>query len=173
MTAPQPVRLRYEGEGQFVPASPHWGRIADKDYTIGEVYNLEPREDRSMGRHRAFFAQVNEAFANLPESVSNEQWALSPDHLRKYALIRTGFCNSQIHPCGTRAEALRLQAILKPIDEFSIVEIRGTTVTRYVALSQDIRSMDKAQFNASAEAVLDWIAKTIGVERAALDKAAA
>lgn len=167
----QPVLCRYEGEGEFKAVSPHRSREADKHYVIGEEYELAPVEQRSMGRHRAYFAQVREVWRNLPDEML-KRWP-SETKLRKHALIRSGYCTSSSFICRSHAEALRFAAFLAPIDDYTIVEAEGTTVFRYVAESQSVRNMGKNRFNASVDAVLDWIPKLIGVDRAELERHAA
>ena len=172
MTALPPITARYEGDGIFAAASPHWARYADKHYIIGETYDMEARLERSGASHRAYFAQINEAHANLPKELAERPEYQTPDHLRKTALIRTGFADSTTFPCGSQ-EATRFAAFLRPIDSFSIVDVNGTTVTRYVARSQSYRSMGKDEFQRSKDATLDYIAALIGVTREALEKAQA
>ena len=74
---------------------------------------------------------------------------------------------------SSKAEAVRLAAFIRPIDEFSIVTVQGAVVTRFTAKSQNMRAMGKAEFEASKRAVLDKIADMIGVSTNDLTKAEA
>jgi hypothetical protein len=145
----------------MVPASPHWQRLADKEYVVGQSYALEEIQERSPASHRAYFAAVNEAWANLPEHLAEE--FPTADHLRRHALIRTGYADKQTVACATLAEALRWAAVVRSIDTYAIVEVSGTVVTRWTAQSQSYRSMKREVFQASKEAVLDYLAELIGV----------
>ena len=63
---------------------------------------------------------------------------------------------------GTKID--RPAAAIQPYDTYQIVETTGSIVTVWHATSQDHRSMDKAQFQASKEAVLRWIGDLIGAD---------
>ncbi|MCZ4089302.1 hypothetical protein [Sinorhizobium psoraleae] len=59
---------------------------------------------------------------------------------------------------------MRLAAFIRPIDAFSVVDVKEATVT-FVAKSQSMRAMGKEEFSASKSAVLDFLDDLIGVER--------
>lgn len=145
---------------------PRYSRLADKYYVVGESYRMVPHEDRSMRSHRYFFASLNEAWKNLPEDLA-ERYP-SPEHLRRYALIKAGFHDQRSLVASSKAEALRLMAYIRPIDEFAIVTVSESVVTTYTAKSQSMRAMDKKAFRASADAVLDVVSAMIGTSRDAL-----
>lgn len=162
MTA-APYTMRWDGEA-FHPASQRIALVCDKDLVVGLTYQVEVRQERSKASHDQQFAEVAEAWKNLPERYHFEPWAQSPTHLRKYALIRTGFCHTQTYPCGSHAEAERWAANLRPLDEYSIVTVAGTVVHRFTAESQSYRAMGKKRFQDSKTDVLDFIAGMIHVE---------
>lgn len=161
-----PVAFAWEGDA-FRPAGKFWQNLADKHYVIGERYKLVPVAERSQRSHQHYFSCIADAHANMPERLL----ALhpSPEALRKHALIRTGWCDQHTFIADSVPEAKRLAKFLTPIDEFSLVMTAGRVVTRYVAKSQNYRTMNKADFQKSKDDVLDWIAKEIGVERKALE----
>lgn len=161
-----PMLFRYEGEGAWIPHGRIWAERADKYFVIGETYRIEWREERSMDSHRHFFAAINEGWKNLPD-----QWAEllpSPDHLRRYALIKTGFCDSRSYPCPSKADAERLAAFLKPFDEFALIVPKDRVITVFTAKSQSVKSMDRREFTASKAAVLEYVAGLIGTTSADL-----
>lgn len=159
-----PIACRWDGES-LIPLG-RFARQADQTFVIGQTYNMVEHEERSSATHRHFFAAINEAWQSLPEHVSDR--FPNPESLRKYALIRTGYCDTQSLVASSRAEAVRLAAFIRPSDEFAVVTVEGATVTRYTARSQSMRAMGKADFAASKDKVLDFIAGLIGVEPAAL-----
>ncbi|WP_234840443.1 hypothetical protein [Sinorhizobium meliloti] len=59
---------------------------------------------------------------------------------------------------------MRLAAFIRPIDAFSVVDVKEATVTRYVAKSQSMKAMGKQDFQESKTAVLDFLDDLIGVE---------
>jgi hypothetical protein len=159
-----PLLCRWDGEA-MVPASQFWARRADKQWVVGEVYHIVERHDRSQASHNQEFAAIGEMWKSLPERYADEPWAQSADHLRKFALIRKGYCNTQTYACGSRAEAERWAQNLRPLDEYSIVTVEGSTVYRFTAQSQSRRAMGKQLFQESKTAILEFIEDLIGVDR--------
>lgn len=160
-----PYPYRYEGEGEFRTTSAYWANKADEAFVVGETYRLVEHHDRSQATHNHEFAAIADMWASLPERYQHEPWAQTPEHLRKYALIMCRFCDTQTYPCGSHAEALRWAANLRPLDEYSVVAVEGTTVYRFTAQSQSRRAMGKERFQASKTAILEYIEDLIGVER--------
>lgn len=160
-----PIPMRWDGEA-FAPVNQHWARRADAMYAAGEVHNLVPHEQRSAASHKHFFAEVNEAWQHLPEELAEAY--PTPEALRKFALIKAGYCDAHPFVCSSRAEALRFAAYLKPVDTYAVVTVKDAVVTRYTAQSQSIRAMGKQRFQASKQAVLEIVAEMIGVTAASL-----
>lgn len=158
-----PVILQYEGEGVFRAPSRFVAARCDRDYVIGERYRMAEEQERSMVSHRHEFAFVRHAWQSLPEQYAMEPWAQSEDHLRKYALIRTRFCTTEQFPCASRAEAIRLAAILRADDSYCLVTVAGAIVNRFRAESQSKRSMGAKRFHASKQAILEFLSDLIGV----------
>jgi hypothetical protein len=156
----------YDGES-FIPKVQ---RLADKHYVVGETYPLIVHEERSTNSHRHYFAAIHDAWMNLPEDIAVE-FATS-EHLRKWALIKAGYCDRRSIVCASKAEAVRFGAFMKPMDEFAVITVTEATVTVYTAQSQSMKAMGKADFQASKTAVLDIVSAMVGVKPAQLGKAA-
>lgn len=167
--APPPINLRYEGEGEFKPTSPFWGKRADRFYVVGETYDLVTHQERSSASHAHYFASVNEAWKNLPEDMA-ERWP-SPEHLRKWALIKAGYCVSTTVLFANRKDAEKAAALVIPLDEFSVVDVKETTLTRYVAKSQSYRAMPKGEFQRSKDDVLRVLDELLGTVAGAVAEA--
>ena len=138
---------------------------AAKTYEPGRRYWLEEVSDRSWFSHRHEFAWIAEAWNNLPEALADK--FPTPEHLRKAALIATGWHREMIIEAGSAAAALRVAAYAKGRDEFAHVVTRGPTVTVRWARSQRMHGhdrMDKAEFAASKDAILGWISNLLGIE---------
>jgi hypothetical protein len=114
MSAP-PLPLRYEGDGEFRVPSPHWGKRADAEYVVGEVYRMAEENQRSTATHNHEFAWVHDAWQNLPENLA--PLYPSSEHLRKRALIDCGFYDEQIVDAGSNAAALRVAAAFRARDD--------------------------------------------------------
>lgn len=162
-----PLLFRWQGDS-FEPLRP---KLADKQYVVGAVYNLVPVEERSTASHNQFFASVSEAFNNLPEDQAER--FKSSEHLRKWALIQAGFRDERSIVCSSHAEALRLAAFIEPMDDYAVVMVAGAAVRVYTARSQSYKAMPKGEFQRSKDAVLDVLAKLLGVTVDDLKKAEA
>lgn len=158
--AQPPVECFWDGD-VFRPVNDWWKKRAARQYTAGEVYHLADEPERSTRSHNHYHASVAEAWKNLPE-----HWAerfRSPDALRKYALIKSGHCDSTSMPCPSQASAERFAKFVSPMDEFALVTVKDSVVTVYRAKSQSFRAMGKADFQRSKDDVLAIIADMIGV----------
>lgn len=171
MTAPIPYR--YHGEGEFRVTSGYWAKKADEAFVVGEIYPMVQQAERSTATHNHEFASIAEMWASLPERFQNEPWAQSPEHLRKFALIMCRYCDTQTFPCASKAEAERWARNLRPLDEYSVVRVEGSTVYRFTAQSQSRRAMGAKLFQASKTAILDYIEDLIGVDRGSSEGARA
>jgi hypothetical protein len=162
-----PIPFAWDGEAMRPLAA--FSAAAAERFVVGAVVVLTQAEPRSSPTHRHYFACVREAWANLPEGLA-ERFA-TEEHLRKYALIRAGYRNERSIVCSSPAEACRIAGFVEPIDDYSIITVSDAVVTQFAAKSQSGPAMNKAEFQASKEAVLGILAEIIGVERAALVRA--
>ena len=153
----QPLTFTWDGEA-MVPKSP---RMADKLYVVGEEYRLAPHEERSINAHNHYFACLTESWRNLPEDLAMR--FQSVEHLRKWALVKAGYRDERSIACSSKAEALRLGAFIRPMDDFAVVVVNEATVTVMTAKSQSMRAMGRAEFTDSKQKVLDVVASMIGV----------
>lgn len=165
--APPPILFAWDGDA-MVPAGSHWIRQANKHFVVGQRYPLEVREERSSQSHAHYFACINDAWQNLPESLA-ERFP-TPDHLRKWALIRCGYADERSVVCGSKAEAQRVAAFIKPMDEFAVVMAKDAVVTVWTAKSQSMKAQGKKAFQESKDKVLDFVASLIGTTRDELAK---
>jgi hypothetical protein len=157
MSATPPIWFNWDGEA-MVPKHP---RIADKHFVVGEPYCLVPHEERSVNSHRHYFAAINEAWSNLPEDLV-EQFP-TPERLRKYALVRAGYADERSIVCASKAEAQRVAAFIRPMDQYAVVTVSESVVRVYTPQSQSMRAMGKKAFQESKDKVLNVIAQMIGV----------
>lgn len=128
-------------------------------------------EERSDKTHNHEFAFVGEAWKTLPETVADE--FPTPEHLRKRALIATGFYHETIIDVGTLAGALRVASYVRSSDDFAHVVTRGGVVVVRKAKSQSRKAMGKADFQTSKTAILEWISNLLNVEAKTLEEQAA
>lgn len=166
MSDPTPIPLWFLWDNDVM--TPQRLRLADKYYVVGQHYRLVPEEERSMRSHRYYFASINEAWKNLPEDLA-ERFPTA-DHLRKFALIKAGYRDERSIVAASKAEAQRIAAFIRPMDDFAVVVVSEAVVTVLTAKSQSMRAMGKKTFGESKEAVLDIVAAMIGTSRAALEQ---
>lgn len=134
---------------------------SERHFKKGERYTLVQFHDRDKASHDHEFAWLREAWSSLPENLAER--FQSAEALRKFALIRAGYSHSDTLVCDTEAAAERVGAFLRPMDDLAVVIVRGTTVTRFVAMSQSKRAMGAAEFYRSKEAIIEVIARMLDV----------
>lgn len=159
MSVPIAIVCEWTGE-ELRPANSLWVKRADQQWVVGERYLIEVKQERSAATHNHFFAALTEAWQNLPE-IEAERFP-TVDHLRRYALIRCGFRDERTIIASSKAEARRIAAFVRPIDEFAIVSVAESAVVVWTAKSQSMRAMGKDQFARSKDAVLEYVAGLIG-----------
>jgi len=156
--------MPFQWTGEEMRPTRGFAALADKQFVIGEVYVLgEADQERSGASHRHYFASVHEAWLNLPEREA-ERFPTS-EHLRKYALIKAGYCDVRDMVCASKAEAVRVGAFVKPMDPYALVVVSAAVVRVYTAKSQSHKAMTKRVFQESKDAVLGVLAGMIEVSR--------
>lgn len=148
-----PIICTWTGEA-FEPTRRYHNQV-NAEFVVGERYQVEVLAGRSDASHRHFFARVTEMWMSLPEGA--EDTFPTPEHLRKRALIMTGFRDERSIVCASRAEALRLRAFIKPMDDFAVVTVHEQTVVVLTAKSQSKAAMGAEVFQKSKTAVLDYV----------------
>lgn len=155
-----PLPFQWDGEAMIVRKG--FQRQADQQFVVGESYRLAPVEDRSEASHRHEFAWLREAWASLPEHLAAQH--PTPEHLRKWALIQTGFCTVTDYACMFKTEARRLAASLQQeTNEYCVVIVSGSAVRLVKPESQSRRAMGNERFKASKAAILDVVAGLLDV----------
>jgi hypothetical protein len=165
--------LVFEWTGDSMVPVGGFKKVADQHFTIGERYRLAEEHDRSQASHNHEFAEIGEAWKNLPEHLATE--FPSPEHLRKRALIEAGYYSEQITDCGSKAAAERVAAMMRsrPGEQFTLVITRGPVVVARTPESQSRRAMGAKRFQESKDAVLRVVSELIGVEPGQLRRAEA
>jgi hypothetical protein len=140
---------------------PRFRQQATRQYVVGEEYALVVDEDRSDASHGEYFGLLTDAWRNFPEDVGVRFPTV--EHLRKRALIETGYHDERTYACDSELAAYRIAAFVKPLDDYAIILISGTVVRVYTAKSQKYRAMGKKTFERSKEDVLQYACNFIGV----------
>ena len=157
--------------------------ICGRQFHEAESYPLAPIEARSRASHSQYFAAVADGFSNLPEdlvaladrlgtkTIPPHGW-VDTEHLRKWCLCETNWCDVYEFDFDTKAEAMRLAKFYRDKDDYAQINVRGTHVTIKTAKSQSAQAMSKEPFEASKRDVLDLIEVMVGVKRGSLMKEA-
>lgn len=156
---PGAILTQWDGQA-FVPATRHMKKC-DAEYTVGETYFVDPIAPRSQASHNHFFAQLADLWLNLPEDQA-ERWP-NAEALRKYALIMTGYRDERTIVASSKAEAQRIAAFVRPMDETAVVTVKEAVVRVWTAKSQSMKAMGKSDFQKSKDDVLGYVAGLIGV----------
>lgn len=157
--------------GGFAP-TPRFRAMVDDQFANDVVYWLTVEPQRSEKSHGHEFAWLTEAWKTLPDELTAEY--PTSEHLRKRALIQTGWRTTQDYVCGSRAEAARWAANLRrELDEYAVVLVSAGVVRVHRAVSQAKAAMGAADFQKSKQDILEWVAATLGVTVEALTRARA
>lgn len=167
MKRPHQIKVVWK-EGVFVPLIRSQA-YCESEFGEGEIITFERNEERSAASHSHQFAWLHEAWENLPEHLARKH--ATEDHLRKWALIETGYYHEDISNWDSAKDAMTAGLMMRKLDTYCVVVIRGNTVRRYTAMSQSVRVMGKEKFQASKTAIMDLISSLIGVSPEQLRKA--
>jgi hypothetical protein len=162
MSDQSPFPFVWTDEGCMRPPGNYWPVQADKRFVVGMQYRLVEFHDRSETSHRHYFAALHDAW----QSLSDEQVERFPtsEHLRKWALIKAGYADERSIVGASKAEAQRIAAFVKPMDDYAVVTAKDAVVTVYTAKSQSMKAMGKRDFEESKQAVLGIVSEMIGVK---------
>lgn len=168
------VTFRWDSERRVMVPLDRFSNIAASQFNDAEEYNLEIREHRSSQSHRHYFACINEAWKNLRGETA--EILISPNHLRGWALCVAGYCHTQIVAAPDKDSAIKMAVFARKLAsgegyaEIKIKKIDGTWyVQSRVPMSQSRSAMNKEEFAASKNSVLDIIAGEIQVSRKTLE----
>lgn len=154
------IPLIYMGNGEFRASSPYHVRRCEQAYGQGELITVEVQDDRSMASHRHYFAQIADLWETLPETLAGD--FPSSEHLRKFALIKAGYCKQTKLVLPTHEEALEAAAMVSELDSYALCEVTGRVLTVWVAKSQSRKAMKTAAlFEKSKADVLEVIRKML------------
>ncbi len=165
--------------GQYMAPLPRFKKQCDEQFVVNEEYPLTILEARSRKSHNHFFACVHEAWLNLPEDV---RYIVDPEtgeaserfptdqHLRKWALVKAGFCTHHAFPCSSPKRAIEMAKFLRTKDSFAVMRVEGDVLNIFEPLSQSASAMGAKQFQESKEAVLEILSEMIRAKPSELQK---
>jgi hypothetical protein len=166
MTDFKPILFDFDGNAM----TPHlrFSALCAKQYEVGGSYWLIPHDDRSRETHNHQFAVIASAWEQLPEGIAES--FPTPESLRKWCLIKGGFCDESRIVCESGARAESMAATLLKHSPHSLVVVTDAVVTIFTAWSQAHLKMDRKTFQASKTTILEICASMIGVDVETLAK---
>lgn len=166
--------LPFIWNGEAMVPSERFAALAKRQFTKDASYVLEPHEPASHKERGFYFASIREAHDNIDgETLARYP---TPEHLRKWALIKAGWRKENHTVCDTADDALKLAAFLRRLDDQAVVVVRENVVQIFVARSQRIGNpedgfMTQDEWKKSKQDVLDILSQQIGVTRRELERA--
>ena len=160
----KPVMMVWDGVGMLPVARA--AALASKQFAVGETYFMDIVRGRSMRSHDHYFVVVENGWQNISDEA-RERFP-TVDHLRKYLLIKAGYCDVETFPCSSRSEAIRWASSLRKIDQYALVLVADSSITRYTAHSQSKQEMGAKVFQESKTATLAILADLLEVTAAEL-----
>lgn len=158
----------------MVPAAAY-RRKAEAQYQDAANYTLAPVEARSRAAHNRYFAALNDAFSNLPETIS-ARWQ-NADHFRKWILIEVNEYREKDFTFEGRnakqqADALAIHFRVDGEDyaRVWVTQVgpeKWKVIARW-AKSQDHQSMNKVDFKATSDKVVEYAENLLGTPRGTL-----
>lgn len=156
----------HPGSYLFIPVE-RYNKICKQQFTPGEQYPMMVVEPRDMKSHSHYFASINETWKNLAEEVAKN--FPTSEHLRAYALIECGYCDSTTFECDSEAHAKGLALLARKMQPYCRIKIRGNVVEIRVPHSQRIApppiGMTNETFRKSKRDVLDLISALAHTDR--------
>lgn len=156
------VPIPYEWTGEVMCPLPRFDAQCTQQFIVGEIYSLDIAEQRSNAHQGFYFACLKSAWDSLPEDIAKRY--PSVERLRRRALIKSGWCDERTVIFETEKDAKRASTIVQMFDEDAVVLVKGNVLHIFTAKSQSYKSMGKADFRASCDAVLDEVSKLIGTD---------
>lgn len=163
-------QFKWDEDALSMRLNPRFRRVALEQFRNGEEYRLTEEEERSS-KHRAYyFAQVREAWQNLRGETA--EILSSPNLLRGWCLVESGWCDQHIIDVPDKATALKTAVFARAVsskETYSEVKVLKHDGSWYVRIrtprSQSRVAMTAAELKQSFADVLAILAGTIEVTR--------
>jgi hypothetical protein len=145
---------------------PRFAERYEREFQTGKYYTLELVTERSRESHNLYFACVHVALANLQAPLADR--FADDDEFRKWCLIKRGFRHQRITVFSSNADAVLGASVAQNLRDFSVTVVEDNVLTVLTAKTQKFRrndpeGMDKKDFEASKEAVIEECAVLIGL----------
>ena len=123
---------------------------------------LKDKKARSRKSHDHFFARVAECWDTMPDETK-ERFP-SAEHLRKWCLVKSGYCAVRHFVMGSEKDAKTLARAVRYSDSYAVVVVTIDMVSVYTAKSQSVPAMGAKDFQESKDAVFRVISELLGTD---------
>ena len=145
--------------GRLIPAA-RFMKQCREAFVDGELYIVEVHHHRDWIGHKAYFGKIGQLYKNWPEQY--ERQFDSAEHLRAWALIRTGHRVERQYVCASKAEAVRQAAVLRSEKPYTEISVNENVVVVWEALSQHSTAMGAKAFASSSNDVVAFLCDLVG-----------
>lgn len=158
--------ITYQWDGEHMVPLRRFHRRVNAEFVVGEFYELEVIERRSLKSHAQFFAWLHDRHQSLPDHLAIQ--FPTEDSLRKHAMIMTGFRRERKFATESREAARKLAGWLKlgGYDDYTLISLHDNVVVEWKPASMKMRgpgSMNAATWKDCKTKVMAWIDELIGV----------
>lgn len=155
------LRLRHLGDGHWQAAGPA-DLQRSREYPVGSSASFDEQKARSSAQERRWFGILKTTWDNMDDHLRRR--FPDPEALRKWALIRAGWCESREFVAEGEEAAALTAAGLRWAEPYSIVVQAGNVVFAYRAKSQGRKAMGRQQFAEFTERGLAHISELLGCD---------
>lgn len=163
------VNLKYLGDGRLTAAHQTDWHVLKENLQEGDIVAMTEDAGRSMKQHRWLFACIRKAYDTLPERQISR--FPSEEHLRKYALIKAGWCDvhQQAFSSPVNAElaakAFKVGANLTTEGKnFTLAIANGNIVTYAVPRSISFKACKGQAWETVCQGVVDYLCELVGCD---------
>ena len=149
----KPLTFTWDGN-RLIPAN-----FMDVDGVLvaGESYRVDIIAERTAQSHGHYFAVLSDLWGTLPERLTS-QFA-SPEILRKFSLIMTGYRHERTLVLDSNEQAARVAAFLRSGgSDYQIISVNENVIVEWKPMSQSRAAMpSKDEFQKSKTDVIRYI----------------
>lgn len=153
--------------GAMLPEPRFAARCAGQ-FVDGESYVLEEPDFGAGAKRRWFFAELRQAWKNLPEAISSRY--PTERHFRCWLMVHTGHCTQSDFALDSAKDAKELAAQIRKRSPYSVIRVEGASVRCWDAL--EIKGMREDVWRPMSRDVTDMARSMIDVTRDEMRRAA-
>jgi hypothetical protein len=170
-----PIRFKVK-DGALHPVGDRGRELFHTQLKEGQIITMEPLLERNMAQHRAYFASLKDIWDSRPEYLDNAPHLASTEHMRHWALICTGWCDTDMtvfdneDAAEAALKAVRFarrmtgtytMSFLREAHHPDTGEVTSWTLVQAAPKSQSVKKMGKEDFRQSMDDVLEYCSRMV------------